>query len=68
MGDHMFNDLSVSRELMNEFLKNPEKFGGSPNAQKLNVMVLQRSSWPFAARQTNIDLPSWVRHDAHDHG
>ncbi|KAI0735750.1 Cullin-domain-containing protein [Earliella scabrosa] len=63
MGDHMFNDLSVSRELMNEFLKNPEKFGGSPNAQKLNVMVLQRSSWPFAARQTNIDLPSWMQKD-----
>jgi cullin-4 len=57
MGDHMFNDLSLSREAMREYHSKLER--ESP-AQRLSVMVLQRSVWPFAARKTDIDLPPSV--------
>ena len=62
MGDHMFKDLALSRDLMNTFLENQEKLGDVGRIQKMTVMVLQRSSWPFAARKTDIDLPRWVWH------
>ena len=58
MGDHMFRDLALSRDLMREF---HEKAIGGGSAEKLNVMVLQRSFWPFTARtKGDIDLPSDV--------
>lgn len=61
MGDHMFTDLTLSRELMQDFLDRVQRNGGGLNTlSMMNVMVLQRSAWPFAARKTDIDLPRWV--------
>ncbi|KAI0785913.1 Cullin family-domain-containing protein [Abortiporus biennis] len=57
MGDHMFNDLALSRDTMREYLTHRERLGDDPEQQKLNAMVLQRSFWPFPARLQNIDLP-----------
>ncbi len=61
MGEHMFKDLTLSREIMKSFLDGEEKRGDASRLQKMNVMVLQRSAWPFAARKNDIDLPRWVR-------
>jgi cullin 4 len=57
MGDHMFTDLALSRDLMTEYHR---KFGQDGVAQKLSAMVLQRSFWPFGALQKNLDLPFTV--------
>ncbi|KAI6146691.1 Cullin-4B [Pisolithus tinctorius] len=57
MGDHMFNDLALSRDLLHEY-RNRLPEGGSRHS--LSVMVLQRSYWPFAARKKDVDLPLWV--------
>ena len=58
MGDHMFRDLALSRDSMREF---HERGIGGDRAEKLSVMVLQRSYWPFTARQKgDILLPVWV--------
>ncbi|OCH94183.1 Cullin-domain-containing protein [Obba rivulosa] len=56
MGDHMFTDLALSRDLMREYIDHRARLGDSSYAQKLSVMVLQRSFWPFAARKHDIDL------------
>ncbi|KAF9242330.1 Cullin family-domain-containing protein [Melanogaster broomeanus] len=53
MGDHMFNDLALSREILREF---HNRISEMSSAQKLSVMVLQRSVWPFAARKKDVDL------------
>ncbi|KAI0762521.1 Cullin-domain-containing protein [Fomes fomentarius] len=63
MGDLMFKDLELSREMMANFLTNAEKEGDASRLHKLNVMVLQRSWWPFAARAKNVDLPAWMGQD-----
>ncbi|KIK46093.1 hypothetical protein CY34DRAFT_800793 [Suillus luteus UH-Slu-Lm8-n1] len=55
MGDHMFNDLALSRDIMREY---HARITGGSTAQKLSVMVLQRSVWPFRERKTDVDLPS----------
>lgn len=60
MGDHMFNDLALSRDSMREFYAHRARQGDTA-AQKLNVMVLQRSFWPFTARKSEADLPPDVR-------
>ncbi|KIJ58771.1 hypothetical protein HYDPIDRAFT_141311 [Hydnomerulius pinastri MD-312] len=60
MGDHMFNDLALSREFMREFHK---RISEESSAQKLSVMVLQRSVWPFAARKKDVDLPPSMQAD-----
>ncbi|KAG9310285.1 Cullin-4B [Chiua virens] len=52
-GDHMFNDLALSREILREF---HNRIPETSSAQKLSVMVLQRSVWPFAARKKDVDL------------
>lgn len=57
MGDHMFKDLALSRDTMKEF--RAKKYADHP-PEALNVMVLQQSVWPFAARKTDVDLPSHV--------
>lgn len=58
MGDHMFNDLALSRDLLHEY-RNRLPDGGSRHS--LSVMVLQRSYWPFAARKKDVDLPLWMQ-------
>ena len=57
MGDHMFNDLALSRELMQDYHKKLEQ---DSSARNLNVMVLQQSFWPFSARTSDADLPPEV--------
>lgn len=57
MGDHMFTDLALSRDTMTDFLS---KTNADLANQKLNVMVLQQSVWPFAARKKDADLPATV--------
>lgn len=60
MGDHMFTDLALSRDTMREFYAHRERQGDT-STQKLNVVVLQRSFWPFTARKSEADLPPDVR-------
>ena len=55
MGDQMFTDLSLSRDLMKEFTA-LERYGD----YKVSVMVLQHSVWPFAGRKGDVALPEWV--------
>ena len=57
MGEEMFKDLALSRDMMHDF---HDKLPANDLARRLTVMVLQRSAWPFAARKTDIDLPRWV--------
>ncbi|KAF8845530.1 Cullin-domain-containing protein [Paxillus ammoniavirescens] len=60
MGDHMFNDLALSREILREF---HNRISETSSAQKLSVMVLQRSVWPFATRKNDVDLPPSMQVD-----
>ncbi|KAH7925704.1 Cullin-4B [Leucogyrophana mollusca] len=60
MGDHMFNDLALSRDTMEEYHK---RIGSDDSAQKLSVMVLQRGVWPFAIRKKDVDLPPSMQAD-----
>ncbi|CAL1696829.1 unnamed protein product [Somion occarium] len=53
MGDHMFNDLSLSRDTMREYLAHI----GKTTNQQLNAMVLQSSFWPFSAKKSEAFLP-----------
>jgi cullin-4 len=57
MGEDMFKDLALSKEMMREYhSKLPSDSGGL----KLSVMVLQRSAWPFTVQKANVDLPPSV--------
>ena len=57
MGDQMFRDLQLSRDIMSEFHNKADGYG----AEQLTVMVLQSSFWPFSAKQRqDILLPSPV--------
>ena len=58
MGDHMFNDLALSREMTREF---HSKCSPNSPALKLTVMVLQQGVWPFAQRKSIVDLSPSVR-------
>jgi cullin 4 len=59
MGDHMFNDLSLSHDLYNDYLKRFRAEADHP-AHDLFVNVIQRSSWPFTARTKDVVLPTKV--------
>ncbi|KZT68852.1 Cullin-domain-containing protein [Daedalea quercina L-15889] len=63
MGDHMFNDLALSRDLMRDYNEQRAGLGYGEVAQKLSVMVLQRSFWPFAARKHDVDLPPAMQYE-----
>jgi cullin-4 len=60
MGDHMFNDLALSRDIMREY---HARIADDSRAQKLSVMVLQRSVWPFVTRKKDVELPPAVSDD-----
>ncbi|KAG1814325.1 Cullin family-domain-containing protein [Suillus subaureus] len=60
MGDHMFNDLALSRDIMREY---HTRIRHDSSAQKLSVMVLQLSVWPFPTRTKGVDLPSPMQAD-----
>lgn len=64
MGDHMFNDLALSRDIMREY---HARITGDSTAQKFSVMVLQRSVWPFPERTTDVDLPSSMQADLNNY-
>ncbi|KAF8650599.1 hypothetical protein AX16_005170 [Volvariella volvacea WC 439] len=54
MGEEMFKDLALSRELMRDY---HARLDAAHPGQKLSVMVLQRSAWPFTVQQQSVDLP-----------
>ncbi|RDB27309.1 Cullin-4 [Hypsizygus marmoreus] len=54
MGEDMFKDLALSRELMEDY---HSKLDPDSPGQKLSVMVLQRSAWPFTVQKASVDLP-----------
>ncbi|KAF7969734.1 hypothetical protein HWV62_26086 [Athelia sp. TMB] len=58
-GEHMFKDLALSRDTLAEF---HNQASGIPGVEKVGVMVLQQSFWPFAARKGNIYLPPSMQH------
>ncbi|KAG2342628.1 Cullin-domain-containing protein [Suillus weaverae] len=64
MGDHMFNDLALSRDIMREY---HTRIRDDSSAQKLSVMVLQSSVWPFLERTKDIDLPSSMQTDLNNY-
>jgi hypothetical protein len=49
----MFKHLVLSREIMREY---HDKLAFESSGQKLTVMVLQRSAWPFTMPKSGIDL------------
>lgn len=53
----MFKDLALSRDTLSEFRKHASE---TPGVEKVGVMVLQQSVWPFAPRKGNADLPPSV--------
>ena len=61
MGDQMFTDLALSRDGMEEY---HAKFSTDSLAQRLSVMVLQRSVWPFGALRKVMDLPPAVNYSS----
>ncbi len=65
MGDHMFKDLELSRGLMKEYTEHRERQGEESTQQKMSVMVLQRSFWPFTTRKEDADIPAWVSRFSH---
>ncbi|KIL57743.1 hypothetical protein M378DRAFT_188384 [Amanita muscaria Koide BX008] len=54
MGEDMFKDLALSREMMREY---HDKLPRESLGHELTVMVLQRSAWPFSVPKSGIDLP-----------
>lgn len=56
MGDGMFTDLALSKDLMADYHTKHR----DDDARNLSVVVLQRSFWPFSARKTDIILPTGV--------
>ncbi|KAF9012551.1 Cullin family-domain-containing protein [Cyathus striatus] len=60
MGEDMFKDLALSREMMKEY---HSKLAEDDPGRKLHVMVLQRSAWPFTVRDTSVDLPPNMQHE-----
>lgn len=58
MGEDMFKDLALSRESMRDY---HSKLDVDSPGRKLNVMVLQRSAWPFSKNEKKFDLPPDVR-------
>jgi cullin-4 len=60
MGDHMFRDLALSRDNMVEY---HERIGpGRAAEQRLTVMVLQQSFWPYSSRTAqDAFIPVTVR-------
>jgi cullin 4 len=58
MGEDMFKDLALSKEIMREY---HDKLAFESSGRKLTVMVLQRSAWPFTVPKSGTDLPPGVR-------
>ncbi|KAF9053924.1 Cullin-4B [Hymenopellis radicata] len=54
VGEEMFKDLSLSREMVREW---HDKFQPGSPERNLNVFVLQHSVWPFASEKATLRLP-----------
>ena len=56
MGDNMFRDLALSRDLMQEFHEREAALQTSDQPEipsnRLNVMVLEAAFWPFSAKRS----------------
>jgi len=52
MGEDMFKDLALSKESMDDY---HSKLDDDNPDKKLNVMVLQRSAWPFRGNDSIPD-------------
>ncbi|RXW16982.1 hypothetical protein EST38_g8876, partial [Candolleomyces aberdarensis] len=57
MGEDMFKDLTLSKEMMKDYHARQRK---ESLANKLNAIVLQRSAWPFSVTKQLVDLPADV--------
>ncbi|KAI0041999.1 Cullin-domain-containing protein [Auriscalpium vulgare] len=60
MGDHMFNDLALSRDVMTEYNGRTADAG---SALKFSAVILQQSFWPFSLRTADAYLPGWMQDD-----
>jgi len=67
----MFKDMALSRDLVTAYRESVEKRSPFPgdkgkrkavndDGPKATFMVLQASSWPFAPRDKDADLPPYV--------
>ncbi|KAK7688012.1 hypothetical protein QCA50_008382 [Cerrena zonata] len=57
MGDQMFKDLSLSKDLMREYQQQRVRNGESGNT-RLNAVVLQRGFWPFSLKPSEAIIPN----------
>lgn len=60
MGESMFKDLNVSKDLMRAY---HETLKPDSSALKLTVTVLQHSGWPFTAPNQVVNLPPDMQED-----
>jgi len=63
MGEEMFKDLELSRDLLRDF---HSKLDSTNSKSKLSVMVLQQSAWPFSVQKKGkgtLDLPPNMQTD-----
>jgi len=51
-GNDMFKDIALSRDLLAEY-----RAQASPGSEKMSVMVLKYSTWPFGKYEGTIDFP-----------
>ena len=67
----MFKDMALSRDLVTAYRESVEtrsappgdkgkRRAGSEDGPKATFMVLQASSWPFAPKDKDADLPPYV--------
>ncbi|KAG6865824.1 hypothetical protein C0991_011443 [Blastosporella zonata] len=60
MAEHMFKDLTLSRDAMREY---HSKLDDESSGHKLSVMVLQSSAWPFTLPEAILHLPPSMQND-----
>jgi cullin-4 len=75
-GEAMFKDMALSRDLVTAYRESMEKRSLAPrdkgkqmarsdDGPKATYMVLQASSWPFAPKGEDADLPPYVSNHIH---
>ncbi|KAJ7225886.1 Cullin-4B [Mycena pura] len=60
MGGEMFSDLDLSRDMMAEY---HSKFPYDSEKQKLQVMVLKESAWPYSQEDATLILPPTMQQE-----
>ena len=72
----MFKDMALSRDLVAAYRESVENRSPAPrdkgkrkaasdDGPKATFMVLQASSWPFASKSEDADLPPYVSNHIH---